>query len=154
MDQLARDFSHEAHFLFIYVREAHPDDYPGRIPFPAHKSLEQKLEQARTMRDMRNTPRTILIDSLDGDVHRLYSGLPNMSWIFDHAGRIAHKFSWTVADDIRAALEDTLSVRGMLREGSTRGYYRESLSVTPVMRDTGKQKELDARREAAQGATN
>ena len=101
------------------------------------------------MRNMYDTPRAILIDSLDGDVHRLYSGLPNMSWVIDHAGRIAHKFSWTVADDIRSALEDTLSVRGMLREGSTRGYYHESLSVTPKMRDPEAQKQLDARREAA-----
>ena len=108
MDQLARDFSEEAHFLFVYVREAHPDDYPERIPFPAHKSLEQKIEQARIMRDMYSTPRTILMDDLEGEVHRKYSGLPNMSWIIDHAGRVAHKFSWTVAGDIRAALEDTL----------------------------------------------
>ena len=149
MDQLARDFAEDAHFLFVYVREAHPDDYPGRIPFPAHKYLKQKIEQARTMRDMYDTPRTILIDPLDGDVHRRYSGLPNMSWIIDHAGRVAHKFSWTVAEDIRAALQDTLNVRGMLREGSTRGYYQESLSVTPRMRDPIAQNQLDARREAA-----
>ena len=147
MDQLARDYAEEAHFLFVYVREAHPDDYPDRIPFPAHKSLQQKLEQARIMRDLYRTPRTILMDPLDGDVHRVYSGLPNMSWIIDHAGRVAHKFSWTVADDIRSALEDTLSVRGMLREGSTRGYYHESLSVTPRMRDPEAQKKLDTRRE-------
>ena len=74
MDQLTRDFAEQAHFLFVYVREAHPDTFPTH---PEHRSMEQKFQQARDMQQRHNTPRPILIDDLDGGIHRVYGGLPN-----------------------------------------------------------------------------
>lgn len=131
MDQLARDFQDQAHFIFVYVREAHPDDNPD---FPEHRSIEQKSQHARKMRERHGTPRKILVDSLDGDVHRLYGGIPNMSWIIDHTGRVAYKAGWTIAPEIREALEDVVRVRQLKREASENGtifrtYYKESVSA-------------------------
>ena len=126
MDKLARDYAGRAHFLFVYAREAHPDDFPA---WPAHKSYEQKLAQARALRERFQSPRQFLIDSLDGDVHRQYSGRPNMSWVIDHTGRIAFKGGWTVADDLRAALEMTFDVREMKRAGQRlTPYFKEVMA--------------------------
>ncbi len=131
MDQMARDFADQAHFVFVYVREAHPDDNPD---YPEHKSHEQKARQAQAMRDRHGTPRQIVVDRLDGDVHRLYGGIPNMSWIIDHTGRVAYKAGWTIAPEIRDALEDVVRVRQLKREASENGvnfrtYYKETVSA-------------------------
>ena len=131
MDQLAQDFKGDVHFLFIYVREAHPDHFPDH---PAHKSIEQKFQHARDLRDRHSSPRPVLVDDLDGTVHREWGGLPNMSWIIDHTGHIAYKAGWTVESDIRAALEDLVRVRELKHEAAESGrpfrpYYKETISV-------------------------
>ena len=136
MDGLAHDFADRAHFLFVYVREAHPDEDPDH---PAHRSIEQKFRHARDMQDRHNSPRTILVDSVDGNVHRLYGGLPNMSWVIDHTGRVVHKAAWTVAADVRSAIEDASRIRELKREASASGalykdYYRETISALPTNR--------------------
>jgi hypothetical protein len=101
MDQLARDYADKAHFVFIYAREAHPGDFPQ---WPEHKTIEQKFEQAKIMKERHGTPRTIVIDDVEGAVHRKWNGMPNMSWIIDHTGRVFFKAGWTVASDLRAGL--------------------------------------------------
>jgi len=133
MDQLARDYADDVHFLFVYTREIHPDDFPD---YPPHQSIEQKYQHARDMQRRHNTPRQILIDSLDGDVHRQWGGLPNMSWIIDHTGTVAYKAGWTLESDIRPALEDVMRIREFKRQAQAEGrfykdYFRESITVLP-----------------------
>ena len=130
MDELARDYADSVHWIFIYNREPHPDDYPDHR---AHRSVEQKFQHARDMRERHNTPRQILIDDLDGTVHREWGGLPNMTWIIDHTGHVAYKAGWTVASDIRQSLEDVVRVRELKRQAAESGtrtppYYVETLS--------------------------
>ncbi len=132
MDQMARDFADQAHFLFVYAREAHPDEFSDH---PEHHSIEQKYQHARDMRERHKTPRSILVDSLGGDVHHQYGLLPNMSWILDHTGTVAYKAAWTSAQDIRAALEEVLRIRELKREGRFKDFYKETMSVLPGSRD-------------------
>jgi len=133
MDQLARDYEGKAHFLFIYAREAHPDRFPE---WPAHKSYQQKLTHGRALKQRFDSPRTFLVDDLDGAVHRLYSGRPNMSWVIDHTGRIAFKGGWTQAADLREALELVLRVREMKRNGvRVNPYYKEIMDFKPGRED-------------------
>lgn len=132
MDQLAREFADRAHFLFVYVREAHPDDFPDH---PAHKSYAQKWQHALDLRSRHDTPRPILVDDLDGAVHRVFGGRPNMSWIIDHTGRVSYKADWTSSVDVRAALDETLRVRDLKREGGYKDFYKESMSVLPSSRN-------------------
>ena len=146
MDQLARDYADRAHFIFVYTREAHPEkgpEYMERLglpsttaehPFPPHASIEQKYEHARTMRALHETPRRILMDDLDGAVHRAYSGCPNMSWIIDHTGRVHFKANWTKEVDLRRALDTAVHLRELKREGDASdpeskpsAYYMEGM---------------------------
>lgn len=130
MDQLARDFADEAHHLFIYTRETHPElARELGLPYQAFTSGEEKFERAKLLKRKHNSPRTILVDFLDGDVHRKYAGVPNQSWVIDHTGRIAFKASWTHARDLRPALEGVLEMREVKREGARLiQYYREVIS--------------------------
>ena len=124
MDKLAREYADEAHFLFVYTRETHPDKHPG---WPHFTSIEQKFEHAQRIRDRFDSPRTFLIDALDGDVHRAYSGCPNMSWIVEHTDRVHFKANWTREVDLRPALEGVIGLRELKRDPNVqlKQYYTE-----------------------------
>ena len=124
MEQLAKDFADKAHFPFMYVREAHPGEL-----FGAHHSIEQKFAHARAFREY-GVQRQIIVDSLYGRVHRRYGGVSNMTYIVDHTGHIVYRAAWTVADDIKAALEETLEMAARRRDGrNVSTYYREQMGV-------------------------
>ena len=128
MDEMARDLRDQAHFLFVYTRETHPEKFPE---FPPHRSMEQKLQHVQEMQERQQSPRTILIDTLDGDIHRMYGGMPNMTWIIDHTGRVVYKADWTVAIDVGAALQDVLLIREFKRQGDAvyKDYFTERMAI-------------------------
>jgi hypothetical protein len=113
MEPLAAEYaSREVTSLFIYTREAHPGEH-----MPHHTSFAQKLAQARALRDEHGVRRRILVDALDGPVHRLYGALPNMTWIILRGGTIAYKAAWTDAADVRLALEQVARLGELRRQG-------------------------------------
>jgi hypothetical protein len=148
MDAMAKELADDAHFLFIYTREAHPEKGPDYAmglglppteeehPFPALKSMEQKYEHARIMQELRDTPRTILMDDLDGEIHRAYSGCSNMSWIIDHTGRVHFKANWTVAADLRNSLDAAIRIRDLKRDKHSEAvqYFTEGTGYNRVPR--------------------
>ena len=128
MEDIAKRFADRAHFLFVYVREAHPGEH-----YPPHQYIEQKVLHAESFRERLSIERPIAVDSLYGRVHRIYGGVSNMSWIVDHTGHVAFRAAWTVAADIEAALEETLRVRELRREGKPVSvYYRETTGLRPL----------------------
>ncbi len=86
--------------MFVYVREAHPGE-----KLPHHANLQQKLEHARLFRERWNVRRSILVDDLDGPLHRAYGMLPNMTYIVNPAGRVVFRADWTDAHTIEWALD-------------------------------------------------
>ena len=127
MDGLANEFG-DVHHLFIYTRETHPEHARGI--YEHFETIEEKFQRARLLQERFDTPRKILVDDLDGAVHRLYAGVPNQSWVIDHTGHIAYKASWTDAADVREGLELAIRTRELKRAG-TGGtpYYREFFST-------------------------
>jgi len=98
---MARVFApEEVRFAFLYVREAHPGENR-----PAHASMEDKVGAARQMIERWHMERPMLVDSFEGDLHRAYGLLPNMTWIIDRRGRVVYKASWTDGRTIRQAAE-------------------------------------------------
>lgn len=125
MEDLASRYADDAHFLFIYTREAHPGEY-----YPPIHYYEQKVLHARSFRERLGIGRTILVDSVQGKVHRVFGGVSNMSWIVDHTGRVAYRAAWTVADDIERALQEVLRARMLKREGQPATvFYREIVGL-------------------------
>lgn len=130
MDKLFAEFNSRVHCWFIYVREAHPDWYDG---FPMHTSFEGKMAQARRARKLFGSHRKMLVDRIDGDVHRLYGGMSNTSWVLDHTGRIVFKGSWTSALELRQVLERLLSTNDGKRNGMRYSeYYKEMIDLMPL----------------------
>ena len=106
MDDLAREFADDAHHLFIYPREAHPEIARSEnLPYLAFTSFEDKLQRARILKETHRSPRTMLVDGLDGEA------------------------SWTRTHDVRSALEEALLWRKLKRKGDVFvQYYREAIS--------------------------
>ena len=90
-------------FLLVYVREAHPGER-----LRAHRSLAEKVKAAELLRREEKITFPILIDELNGKVHRQYGSLPNPTYIVDRSGRIAFRSLFTRPDAVRDALEELL----------------------------------------------
>jgi hypothetical protein len=98
---MAEEFaSHGIVFAFLYTREAHPGENAAH-----HECFDDKITAARRMVERWDIRRPMLVDSLDGNVHRAYGSLPNMTWIINRAGTVIYKANWTDARSIRLAVE-------------------------------------------------
>ncbi len=143
MDALAVEYASEAHHLFIYTRETHPENF--RDVYEPFQSYEEKIDRAKELRDRFHSPRRFLVDTLDGDIHRAYSGVPNMSWVLDHTGRIVFKGSWTKINDVRSGLERAIQMREIKRGNTVIiQYYRENIEYTVTKRPIASSYEANA----------
>ncbi|MCH2518696.1 MAG: hypothetical protein MK210_10905 [Dehalococcoidia bacterium] len=99
-------------FIFVYTREAHPGEN-----FPAHQTLEQKLDHARSLQTVLDVQRTILVDDVAGTGHELYGTLPNMTYVIDRGGKVLFRSDWTDPPTIERVLDYILDARKQRREG-------------------------------------
>ena len=107
VDDLAEKFpSDDVQFLFVYVREAHPGDKLG-----AHQSMEEKVKAAELLREQEALEIPILVDDLQGTIHRKFGKLPNQSFIIDKSGRVAFRTYWTQPSVIEEAVKELLEVQ-------------------------------------------
>jgi peroxiredoxin len=114
--------SKDVQFLVIYVREGHPAEN-----YPAHASFQQKLAHARDLKRLENIQFPVLVDSLAGDTHHLYGVRPSPIWVIDKEGRIMHKSSWLIADELELVLNHLLKAEQWIAEGfRTRRVYTET----------------------------
>lgn len=100
----SRDFE----FFIVYVREAHPGEN-----FPHHTSFEQKLAHARKLRELDKVALPILVDDLDGTVHRAYGLRPNMVYLIDRDGVIVYKSDWTDAHELDGMCQSLVRLADM-----------------------------------------
>ncbi len=104
MNDLYEEYSgDDVEFFFVYVREAHPGEKLG-----AHKSIDDKVEAAELLREEEDIEMPILVDELDGRVHKKYGSLPNSTFVIDKSGRVAFRSLWTRPGVIEEALDELL----------------------------------------------
>ena len=107
LNKLYEDFEGEdVKFFLVYVREAHPGEL-----LPHHGSMDDKIAAAERLREEEDLAIPVLLDELDGRVHRRYGGRPNPTYIIDKSGRVAFRSTWTRPGVIREALEELLEVQ-------------------------------------------
>jgi len=95
---IAADFP-DVEFLLIYVREAHPGERKGQ-----HKTFADKLDGARLLPGKYGERRRILIDTLDGDMHRAYGAMPNVVYVINPDGIVHYRCDWMFPEGLRDAL--------------------------------------------------
>jgi peroxiredoxin len=121
LQELQSEYGDRCQWLMLYVREAHPGE-----KMPAHKDYEQKRAQAEHFRQATNTPWPILVDEVDGRVHKQYGLLPNSVFLIDADGRVSFVGEISHAPTLRKALEH-------LFQQNMRGTVPEAEDKTPHM---------------------
>ena len=115
-------------FFTVYVREPHPGENYG-----PHKSWEQKLQYARDCGSQDGIENPLLVDDLEGTMHRVYGMMPNMVFLIDKDGKIAYKSMWTDHVEIENVLAniaqaDDLRAMGLRLKPS----YTEKINYIPA----------------------
>ena len=87
-------------FILLYVREAHPGERT-----PEHRSFEEKLVRAKRFKEEERDNRTVLVDELEGTIHKQYGLFPNFVYVIDADGRVAFRRPWNVPERLDEALE-------------------------------------------------
>jgi hypothetical protein len=115
-------------FLTIYVREPHPGEHYG-----PHRTWEQKLKFARDCREQDRIHNPMLVDDLEGTVHRLYGLMPNMIYIIDKNGKIAYKAMWTDDEEIASVLANLMLADQLQSQGvRVKPSYTEKINYIPA----------------------
>jgi len=91
-------------FLLLYTRESHPAEN-----YRAHESFEQKLSYARELQRLENIRLPIIVDHLDGRIHRAYGVWPNALFVIHKDGRLVFRSNMANDRALRQFLEDTVA---------------------------------------------
>jgi len=90
-------------FLFIYVKEPHPGDV-----YPHHTSMEQKTKVALELQQLEEIRFPVLVDELNGLVHRAYGARPNPVFVVHRNGRLVYRAGHAEPAPLREYLEHLL----------------------------------------------
>lgn len=91
-------------FFLLYTRESHPAEH-----YPSHSSWEQKLAHARDLKRLEYVRVPILVDSLDGKIHRSYGAWPNALFVIHKDGRLIFRSNMANHRELRQFLEDLIA---------------------------------------------
>jgi hypothetical protein len=123
----------ELAFALIYAREAHPGE---RIPQP--QTIEDKIAHARNLQHRMGTTVPVLIDDIDGTVHRALDTKPNSLHIVAPDGKVLYRALFAGSASVERAVarvaagcaphdrESAAMMHAMLRMG---GYAEETINA-------------------------
>lgn len=107
LNEVHEDLGQHAHWVTLYVREAHPGEN-----LPVHETYEQKAEQARFLKRTEGIPWPVLVDELDGAIHHAYGMMPNSVFVIGTDGRISFREKIAHAPTVRRALDELVASGG------------------------------------------
>lgn len=105
--EVQRELGDRAHWFYLYVREAHPGER-----LPAHRSYEQKREQAELFRREDQVPWPVLVDEIEGTTAHAYTMLPNAQILIDADGLVAFRGDVAHGGTLHRALDELLRQGG------------------------------------------
>jgi hypothetical protein len=119
----------QADFAVLYTREAHPG-----ANYDAIQSMEDKRGRAADLRSIVGEQRQVVLDDVDGAVHRHYGAFPNSLLVVGKDRVVTCWAEWTTADlmerEIRrvldnggngAGLEQTMITYNFAKPGTIKG---------------------------------
>jgi peroxiredoxin len=128
--QLQQEFNaKDVSFFLLYTRESHPAENYG-----AHRSLEQKLAYARDLQRLEGIQLPILVDHLDGRIHRAYGVWPNALFVVHKDGRLIFRSNMANHRELRQFLEDLIAAETAAASGKVL-HLQYSERVVPHVAD-------------------
>jgi peroxiredoxin len=112
-NRLQMDFAGQGvAFFLLYTRESHPAENYG-----AHESFEQKLSYARDLQRLEDIRLPIMVDHLDGRIHRAYGVWPNALFVIHKDGRLVFRSNMANHCELRQFLEDIVAAERAVAAG-------------------------------------
>lgn len=99
-------------FFLLYTRESHPAEN-----YCAHESFEQKLSYGRELQRLESIHFPILVDHLDGRIHRAYGVWPNALFVIHKDGRLVFRSNMANHCELRQFLEDLVDAERAVAAG-------------------------------------
>ena len=103
---------HGFSFFLLYTRESHPAEN-----YAAHQLFEQKLAYARDLKRLENVQFPILVDHLDGRIHRAYGLWPNALFVIHKDGRLIFRSNMANHRELRQFLDDLILAEKAAAQG-------------------------------------
>ena len=123
------------------MREPHPGEHYG-----PHRSFAHKLQYARDCCAQDGIRTRVVVDDLDGTMHRAYGLLPNMVYILDREGRVVYKAMWTDHTEVAAVLANLLWAEEQQAQGiRVKPSYVERYVYLPATYDPALRERVFAR---------
>jgi len=91
-------------FFLVYTREAHPGEH-----YLHHTSMAQKVFHARELQRLENVEFPIIVDSLDGAMHRSYGLWPVALFVIHRDGRLVYQSNIAYPHDLRQFIEELIA---------------------------------------------
>jgi hypothetical protein len=89
LKRLHAEYGDHVQFLTLYVREAHPGEEQEQ-----HHSYREKVQHARAFQDRDKLPWRIIVDDIEGSLHRALDEKPNAAFLTDREGVIVYRSLW------------------------------------------------------------
>jgi len=119
-------------FFLLYTRESHPAENYG-----AHTSFEQKLSYALDLQRLEDIRFPIIVDYLDGRIHRAYGLWPNALFVIHKDGRLIFRSNMANHAELRQFLEDIVAAEKAATEGRVLHWqYSERVIAHEADQDT------------------
>jgi len=129
-NQLQQDFNGKGvSFFLLYTRESHPAEN-----YAAHGSFEQKLACARDLQRLEEIRFPIIVDHLDGRIHRAYGVWPNALFVIHKDGRLMFRSNMANDRELRQFLGDLLAAEKAAADGQVT-HLQYSERVLPHVAD-------------------
>lgn len=141
MEKLQKEFGKDVAFLFVYTREAHPDDGPenrraaranggwrvkgNKIQIDDHKKYADRVAAAKKLRKAGKEDWRVVVDGMDNAIQKAWGNLPNCAWLIDPTGHVAHKWAWVASSsgsNKRRNDEKTSDLRALLKDKNLAPY--------------------------------
>jgi hypothetical protein len=99
-------------FFLLYTRESHPAEH-----YSAHENFEQKLAYARDLKRLEDVRLPIIVDHLDGRIHRAYGIWPNALFVIHKDGRLIFRSNMTSRHELREFIDSLLAAEKAAADG-------------------------------------
>jgi alkyl hydroperoxide reductase subunit AhpC len=105
LNRLYQEFSGRGvSFFLLYTRESHPAEN-----YPAHQSWDQKRSHAAALMRLEDVRFPIIVDSLDGKIHRSFGTWPNALFVIHKDGRLIFQSNMANDRELRQFLDDLMA---------------------------------------------
>ena len=112
-NRLQQDFDGRGvSFFLLYTRESHPAEN-----YASHTSFEQKRSYACDLQRLEDVRTPIIVDHLDGRIHRAYGEWPNALFVIHKDGRLIFRSNMANDRELRQFFDDLLAAEKAAANG-------------------------------------